>query len=200
MIPALIRTLDAARRRLAQRFHRDERGVAAVEFALLVPIMVSLFVGAVELSQAITVDRRITQIASSTADLVARESAITTAQLNNVTDVARALLQPYDTAPLKITITSVGANATNINNTKVCWSHSFQGGAATYAQGQTYTLPAGIVDRGGSVVVSEVAYDYTPLVFAFYLPGITTLRDKFFLKPRISSMIQLNTNPICTVS
>ena len=46
--------------------------MAAIEFALIVPIMAVMFIGAVELSQAITVDRRVTQVASSTADLVAR--------------------------------------------------------------------------------------------------------------------------------
>ena len=53
-------------------YRRDSRGVAAIEFAMIVPIMSAMFIGAVEVSQAITVDRRVTQVASSTADLVAR--------------------------------------------------------------------------------------------------------------------------------
>ena len=54
---------------LGRRIARNNSGVAAVEFAMIVPIMFLLFVGSVEFSQAITVDRRVTQVASSTADL-----------------------------------------------------------------------------------------------------------------------------------
>jgi Flp pilus assembly protein TadG len=187
------------RLRLAKRrLMRDDRGVAAIEFALIVPIMVSMFIGSVELSQAITVDRRVTQIASSTADLVAREKTITDPQLINVMDIAKVLMGPYDTGPLRITIVNVYANATNAAITKVCWSYNFQGGVNSYGAQQTYTLPAGIVDKGSSVVVAEVAYNYSPIVFSYYLPGITQMKDKFYLKPRISSMIQYNAQPICS--
>ena len=132
--------------RFIRRWNQDKRGVAAIEFAMIVPIMLALFIGSIEFSQAITVDRRITQIASSTADLVAREKTITTAQLGNVMDIAKILMKPYETSLLRITLTSVFANITNPAITKVCWSFSFQGGANTYAKNQTYTLPAGIVD------------------------------------------------------
>ena len=183
--------------RLIRRWNHDKRGVAAIEFAMIVPIMLALFIGSIEFSQAITVDRRITQIASSTADLVAREKTITTAQLGNVMDIAKILMKPYETSLLRITLTSVFANITDAANTKVCWSFNFQGGANTYAKNQTYTLPTGIVDAGGSVIVAEVKYNYTPLIFSTYMPGITTLNDKFFLKPRASSQIQYNSDPIC---
>jgi Flp pilus assembly protein TadG len=180
-----------------RRWKSDKQGMAAIEFAMIVPIMLALFIGSIEFSQAITVDRRITQIASSTADLVAREKTITDAQLTSITDIAKVLMQPYSTTPLRITLTSVGANIGNASTTKVCWSHNFQGGAATYTKGSTYTLPTGIVDAGGSVVIAEVSYDYTPLIFAYYMPGVTTLKDKFYLKPRVSAQIQKDPDPIC---
>jgi Flp pilus assembly protein TadG len=184
----------------AARLRQDQRGVAAVEFAMIVPIMFALFVGSIEFSQAITVDRRVTQIASSTADLVAREKTITTVQLNNITDIAKILMKPYDTSLLRITLVNVGAKMTDANTTKVCWSHNFQGGTNTYAAGQSYTLPAGIVDAGSSVMVAEVQYYYTPLIFPYYMPGLTKLQDKFYLKPRVSSMIQKDGAAICVVT
>jgi hypothetical protein len=110
------------------------------------------------------------------------------------------LMQPYETAPLKVTIYSVGAKATDATVTKVCWAYNFQGGASSKAKGDPYSLASGIIDKGGSVIVAEVKYAYTPLIFAYYMPGITNLQDKFYLKPRKSSMIQFNTDPICTVT
>ncbi len=66
-------TIKSAAYAAARRFGRKIDGIAAVEFALIVPIMLCMFIGTVELSQAITVDRRVTQVASTTADLVARQ-------------------------------------------------------------------------------------------------------------------------------
>lgn len=196
-----IRHTMSAIGRFLRRSQRDERGVAAVEFAMIVPIMFALFIGSVEFSQAITVDRRVTQIASSTADLVAREKSVTTAQLDQIMSIATILMQPYDASKLKITLVSVGAKATDNTITKVCWSYNFHGGTHTYANGTVYPLPsADIVDKGGSVMVAEVEYDYTPLIFSHYMPGLTKLADKFYLKPRVSSMIQYNGAAICTVT
>jgi Flp pilus assembly protein TadG len=189
---------------LLRRGRSDQRGVAAIEFAMIGPIMVMMLIGTVELSQAITIDRRVTQIASSTADLVAREKTITTAQLDNIMNIARALMQPYDPNLLRITLVNVGANINNAATTKVCWSYNYQGGASSYTKLQTYALPAGVIDKGGSVMVAEVKYFYTPLIFSHFITtamttSATALQDKFFLKPRVSSMIQKDSEAICVV-
>lgn len=182
------------------RWRTDRRGVAAIEFAMIVPIMFMLFVGSIEFSQAITVDRRVTQIASSAADLVAREKSVTTAQITSIMNIVAVLMRPYATAPLKVTLVSVGAKSDNAAITKVCWSQNYQGGVHTYAAQQAYTLPAGIVDKGGSVMVAEVQYDYSPLIFSYFITSAMALKDTFYLKPRVSSMIQYNGQPICTVT
>lgn len=196
-----LRPAKSALRAMARYFRRDDRGIAAIEFAMIVPIMFVLFVGTVEMSQAITVDRRVTQIASSTADLVAREKTITTAQIANVFAIANVLMSPYDTSLLRITLVSIGAKATPAVPTaaKVCWSRSYQGGTHTYTKGDSYPLSNyGIIDAGGSVVVAEVEYNYTPLIFSYFIKTTTKLADRFYLKPRVSNMIQIDSDPICT--
>ncbi len=190
---------------LLRRCRRDTRGMAVVEFAMLLPFLFFLLVGTVEISQVLTIDRRVTQIASSTADLVAREKTITTAEINNIMTIARVLMEPYDPTLLRITLLNVGANITNASNTKVCWSYNFQGGANTYADNAAYTLPAGVVDKGSSVMVAEVHYYYTPLIFKIFVEtaldnSSTAIQDKFYLKPRQSAMIQYNGSPLCVVT
>ena len=190
-------------RSATRRLRRDQRGIAAVEFAMIAPVMFFLFAGTIEMSQAITVDRRVTQIASSTADLVAREKQITDAQLLSIANIADVLMRPYDPSKLKLTLVSVGAKTgvTPVATTKVCWSYNYRGGVHTYANQQTYALPNNaIIDAGGSVVVAEVTYDYTPLIFHYFITSTTKLSDKFFLKPRVSSMIQKNADALCTVN
>ena len=66
------------KQKLLARFGRaaqDERGISAVEFALILPIMISMYLGAVEFGHALTIDRRVTSVASSAADLAEGSSA-----------------------------------------------------------------------------------------------------------------------------
>ncbi len=53
-------------------FSRDTRGVAAVEFALILPLLLLLYIGSVEATLLYTTDRGVATIASTVADLVAR--------------------------------------------------------------------------------------------------------------------------------
>lgn len=174
------------------RFAACRKGVAAVEFAMIVPIMFLLFVGSVEFSQAITVDRRVTQVASSTADLIARERSITTSDVDGVMDIVNHLMSPYDPSLLKLTLLNVYSSMTNASDTKVCWSYSHNGGVNTYSQDQSYTLPTGILEAGNSVIITEVRYNYEPLIFRFFITSTFPLEEKFFLKPRLSKSVQLD--------
>jgi Flp pilus assembly protein TadG len=177
----------------AGRFFRREHGFAAVEFAMLAPIMMMLFIGTVEFSQAITVDRRVTQVASSTADLITREKSVTTTDLDGVMQIINELMQPYDPAKLKVTVLNVYSAADSAANTKVCWSYNYHGGTASYSDGQAYTLPTGILEAGASVLVAEVTYQYDPLIFNYFIQTTLPLDEKFYLKPRLSKGIQYNT-------
>jgi Flp pilus assembly protein TadG len=178
----------------ARRFRRDKRGVAAIEFAMVVPLMVMMFVGTVEFSQAITVDRRVSQVASSTADLVARAKSLSPTEMNGIMDVIEQLVKPYDHTLLKLTVLNVQASPSDVNTTKVCWSYSHNGGTGSYPKDSSYELPAGVVEAGDSVIVAEVSYAYTPLIFDYFIKTTKTLEEKFYLKPRLSSYVKYDGN------
>ena len=178
---------------LMRRLGRSSDGMAAVEFAMIVPIMFLLFVGSVEFSQAITVDRRVTQIASSTADLVAREKQVSTSDVDGIMQIIDQLMAPYDVSRLKVTILNVYSQMNNAADTRVCWSHNHNGGTSTYSPEQAYTLPPGILEAGNSVVIAEVIYDYQPLIFNYFIQTAFALKEKFYLKPRLSKSVKYNT-------
>jgi Flp pilus assembly protein TadG len=182
-------------RRLLKRLSVSDSGVAAIEFAFIAPIMFFMFVGTVELSQAITVDRRVMVVASTTADLVAREDKLKKTQIDVYMQVINVLLAPYDPASLKVTILSVGAKTpTALDPTptapnQICWKYDHQT-TTTYAPGNNYVPPNGIIDPGGSAIIAEVSYTYTPLIFSFFIKSAFPLNEKFYLKPRTANFIQ----------
>lgn len=192
---------------LALRFARCRSGIAAVEFAFIVPIMLCLFIGVVELSQAITIDRRVSHVTSSTADLVARQRTIDNAALGTYMQIVDNLLSPYSATPMKLTIASIYNTTSTPAQPKVCWVYQHNGGANTgVTQGANYAgLPANLLDAAGgtSVVMVEASYLYVPVMFfsnssirvqgaqvsSFIGSAGITLSEKFYLKPRLSSSV-----------
>lgn len=179
------------------------RGIAALEFGFVVPIMLMMFLGTVELSQAITVDRRVSHVASSTADLVARQKSVTQTSLDTYMQIIDQLLSPYEDDLLKLTIVHVYATIDNPTQPKVCWSYNRNDngtarGVSTYTKGQSYTgLPANLVTGGTSVVVVEVQYDYQPLILQHFIQTTMPMTEKFYLKPRLSASVQYGTDASC---
>ncbi|MDX2158056.1 MAG: TadE/TadG family type IV pilus assembly protein [Hyphomicrobiaceae bacterium] len=183
--------------RLVRRLAHDKGGMAAVEFAMIVPMMFFLLVGAVEFSQALTVDRRVTQAASSTADLIARapSQGLSVSQVDSELRIIEQLIEPYELTQLTVKIVSVKANAVAGNpaalNYVVDWSRDNRGGTP-YARNATYNgIPAGLLVAGESVIVAEASYNYTPLIFKVFIESAFDLSEKFYLKPRNASCVHL---------
>jgi Flp pilus assembly protein TadG len=182
---------------LVARLRRETGGMAAIEFAMIVPIMFFLFVGTIEFSQALTVDRRITQAASSTADLIARapNSGLTAAQVDRDLKIIEQLIAPYELERLYVKVISVIAQGTPGNPSvltyTVDWSRDNLAGTP-HVHGDTYNkIPQGLLVAGESVIVSEATYNYAPLVFNYFIQSAFNMTERFFLKPRNSSCVHL---------
>jgi Flp pilus assembly protein TadG len=205
-----ISALVASARTFARRYRADKRGVAAIEFAFIVPIMFVMFVGAVELSQAITVDRRVTQSASSVADLVARkETSIAQSEIGDIMKIGGYIFSPYSQSPLQVVVRNVTSSSTNATNTKQSWQCTYSGVGTNptpvcACMNSTYSIPANLVSTNDSVVVAEAVYTYTPLIFDYFMkrllssssgsPGTYTLSEKIFMKPRGQAAMLLQEN------
>ena len=166
-------------------FLRDEKGLGAIEFAIIVPLMVTMYLGAVEFGHALTVDRRVTSTAASTADLVAQVEQVNDGDLDDIFAAATSILSPYNTAPLSIVVTSVYADENN--DTKVRWSDAQNG--TPHAPESAFALPPGLTQPFGSVIVAEVSYTYDPPVGQFLTGGVT-MTETFYLKPRRSLEVE----------
>jgi Flp pilus assembly protein TadG len=169
-----------------QAFRRRTEGFAAVEFAMVVPIMITMFIGTVEMSEAYTLARRVVTISGSVADLVTQSSSVKTADLQDIMRIADSLLAGYDPSPLQVVIVSVIANAEG--KVLVDWSYDRTGGAP-YPPGAEYNdLPTGLIGAGQSVVVAQVKYAFDPPI-GKYILGSVNLIEKFHLQPRQSTSV-----------
>jgi Flp pilus assembly protein TadG len=139
-------------------FRRAHSGMAAVEFAMILPVMLVLVLGAVEVTDALICKTDVSKTASTAADLIAQESAVTTADMTNVFAALSALNYPFSTAGLKVVITSVIDDGKGGGT--VDWSQANSGSARS--KGTAVTVPTGLITSGGSVILAEVTYAYTP--------------------------------------
>jgi Flp pilus assembly protein TadG len=164
----------------------DRRGVSAVEFALIAPVLIGFYVGAIELGDALTIHRRASAVASVAADLTAQVKTVANADLADITSAASSILTPYSTTPLKIVLSSVVADQNGIN--KVAWSYAYNGGAAR-GTNSVVSLPAGLTQANSSVIMAEVTYAYKPLLNltgGYANPGAFTMSRTFYARPRKS--------------
>lgn len=167
---------------LCCRFLRDTGAIGAVEFALIFPVMMTIYFGVAEMTNALIVQRRVTLIAQTAADLVAQAASVTNSDMTDIMSASTAIMQPFSTGPIKIKISSVVADSTN--KTKVAWSDAKNTTARTV--GSNVTVPAGLTSAGTSVIYAEVSYAYVSPVIGQVLASGIAMGDQAYLKPRRS--------------
>jgi Flp pilus assembly protein TadG len=164
----------------------DRRGVSAIEFAMLVPILTLMYTGTVQLGNLLTLMRRVETAASTAADLAAQKREVSVAELDDIVEASKSILAPYDTTRLKVVVSSVVADQNNQG--KVAWSCSSSGSGR--AAGSSYALPAGTTAATSSVIVAEVTYAFTPLfdlkTFFSFSPDSFNLERTIYTRPRRS--------------
>lgn len=171
-------------RRLSE-FTRDKRGVSAVEFAMLLPLMLTLYLGGVEVSQGISIDRKVTLTARTVADLVAQVASIDTAGINAALGASTAVMAPYPDSSVKVTVSVIDIDANG--NAKIKWSATKNGTAR--AVGSSVTLPAALNVPSTSLVWGEASYTYQPSI-GYVVTGTMNLSDQIYMRPRLSDTIQ----------
>lgn len=170
-----------------KRMTRDKRGSTAIEFALLTPVLLTFFLGIYEVGDRLRVDNVLARVALQTADLVAQEQDVTTAELADLREAARLSLRLTDaqSALLTIEVASIGFDA-NSGAASIRWRNS---------NGQLSTLdPAtanGLGDRGDSVIWTNVTYQYTSPI-GFLSARTSTMAEVAFARPRLARRITLN--------
>ena len=164
-----------------RQFAGNDSGISAVEFALILPLMITLYLGGVEVTQAVSVDRKVTLVAHTVGDLAAQSSqTIHDADMTNILNAASAVASPYSAANLKVRVSSITIDAQQ--NLTLAWSDNQNWSAPTASE--LATLPAALNVANTSLIWAEAQYSYTPTIGAV-ITGTLTLKDHIYLRPRI---------------
>jgi Flp pilus assembly protein TadG len=186
-------------RRCAVNMLGDSSGVAATEFAVIVPLMLAMFFGTVEFSSGVAVDRKITLVARALSDLTSQSLSTTSdTELQNIFAASSAILTPYSVTPIQPTISEIYVDASKI--AKIQWSKSatlsLVSGApkavltnSSHSKGDVVTIPPGLQVPGTWLIFSEIDYKYVPAVGYMMNKLGVTLHDVTYTRPRQSTCV-----------
>jgi Flp pilus assembly protein TadG len=196
--------------RAFRRFGRDRRGVSAVEFAFIAPVMIGLYLGCVEISDGVAADRKVSLVSAALANLTASCSSsnanagscanniISTTEMNNILDASSAIIAPYAAGNLKMTVSCLSVDLNK--NVTVKWSETRNG---TKRTNFTFDSSNSALATASSypilLIYSEVSYAYTPIV-GYTITGTLTLSDHMFMAPRTQAPSYPDANPNHTCS
>lgn len=184
------------------RFLRDRRAVGAVEFAVVAPVLLLLYVGGSELAVAVTLNRKVQHAGATVNDLVTQSDLLTKGDVDRIFKISAAILTPYSAAPLRLRVTSVKVSSPG--KAKIECSRVYDKTTTPLQPlipGKDYQLPAefATLPTGSTMMVTESRYDYVPLGgfgLKTILAGVTgnasgliQMGSMSYLNPRIGNSV-----------
>jgi Flp pilus assembly protein TadG len=184
-----------------ERFGRDRRGVAAIEFAFIVPVLLVMYFITMEASQAIETSKKVSRIGSMVADLVTQQQTVVKADLEAMMKIGTSTLQPYNRSSPTIIITGIQITDEASPRVLVAWSRKLVGTtySADAAPNTITTVPATLKIRNTFLVRVESDLGYQPMITwsanNAQTLGLTsvfnniTMAETYYLRPRRSPTI-----------
>ena len=176
------------------RFRRAQEGIAYLEFAIALPLIIGMLLGAVEVTRYILIAQKVEKVSVTVSDIVAQQSTIGTTQLNQLITAAGQVMKPYSfDSNAYVIISSVYKSGTAPPVVK--WQYTGGGSWIKSSQvgftGSTATLPQGfsMVDKE-NVIIAEVFYNYQPIFGSNVLHGSQLYKYAIF-KPRLGDLTSL---------
>jgi len=167
------------------RVFRGERsGTAALEFSFILPVMLTIYLGGIELGDGFAITVKVSETAHIVADLATQYVSIDNSDMSNILGAASSIIAPYSASNITVTVSELTTDASG--NATVTWSDSLNGTARPV--GQAITLPSSLNTPNISLIFGEVSYQYAPQL-GYTLTGTITLSDKYYLYPRLSNSV-----------
>lgn len=170
------------------RFRRDAGGVSAIEFALVLPVLLTILFGATEFGRALDAWRKATQLARTVADLTSQgdtQSPIATATMNDILASSTLVLRPFSSAGVAIIVSAMGVDLSNPGTAppRVCSSFATTNATARQPKvASDLTIPPGFQLPGMRYILAEVTVPYTPLLGSALMKFVGNANNQFTFK------------------
>ena len=166
----------------------DNRGAAAVEFALIFPVLVLLYALGFEVCQAATVKRKLTNTTVQLANLTSQFTKVSKSDISTIMNASSETMTPFPNSSLSIVLSEISIDASG--NATVTWSQSYQNGVAFQGTALTTppTAPASFQTASSSYLVVQSSYSYTPVIAGSFMRPVT-LTDVSYMLPRDAGSI-----------
>ena len=151
---------------LIRRLKDAREGAGAVEFAIVAPLLIMIYIGAFEVSVAMTVSRKVSRASSTISDLLTQRTDVTKATLDGMNDVAASIMAPFSTGSYTMKITGISVDADG--KATVAWSRD-QAAGTPYAKNSTVALPDDLTDTPTFIVRTEFVVPHEILLM---MPGL----------------------------
>jgi Flp pilus assembly protein TadG len=175
-------------RRFRSRLVKDDRGAAAVEFGLILPVLVLLYAVGFEVCEAATVKRKLTDTTVELANLTSQYTKVAKSDISTVMNASSQTMTPFSNSALGIVMSEVSVDGAG--HATVTWSEAYLNGVAFTGTPITTApvAPASFATPNSSYIVVQSTYAYTPVV-AGNLVAPMTLTSQSFMLPRNSGAI-----------
>lgn len=172
-----------------RRFVASTRGVAAIEFAMILPVLVLMFLASFDASNAIAIYMKVRTATYALGAITNQYTTIQSTDMTAITSATSAVIAPYSGTPTVVIITQI--KATSASAATVSWSYSPTAGKALTS---VTNLPANLAKNSCNntypcyLIYSQVSYTFTP-TFSYFISGTLNLSDSLYVTPRSSACI-----------
>ena len=138
-----------------------DEGMAAVEAAMIFPIMLSMLLAIFDLGNGILANQKTIRASQVVADLITRQGIVTDDDIFEAIEAGRLALEPLDSSSYGVDIVSVRFDEDE--NINILWRETVIMPPAA----DPYTAVAPLVEANEGVLMVSVRYVYEPLFTAF---------------------------------
>lgn len=181
-------TARTPREGLLRRLLRDRRGAGAIEFAFIAPVMIVLYIGAVEVTAAMSVNKKLARASSTVADLLTQEQETDKDKLTNMVNVAQSIMAPHPYEAINVVVTGITVDEDGNATVDWSWKPNSEKGEPAYVEGSETDIPDNLRVADTYLVRSELIYRHD-MITSFPFTGETMtgidMGKTYHLRPRI---------------
>ena len=166
---------------IIRAYKTQENGTASIEFILVAPIMIFLYIGLYELSIAYSVNASINRSSEIATSFPTFEQSIDEVIIGNIMTASTAVIDysSFDPANLAISIYSIEQVGNTPASRRLVGRASYEGSNASGLlpdnTAADFSTTLSSITAGNGFIVGQVAYRYNPTISSEFVQAVTLL-------------------------